>query len=175
MEKILPIIVGAIIGIVPSIINRLFDVRSENRKWLRAQEAERRKRFQSQLASAGKKLLELQHAINWYVYIAYGTPQEMTLEVMEKYNLAVRTLFPEILSELVEIAVISEDAFNELDAIYHQLVSMDATFASIISSSTREGQIKVASSEELKSLFEKVVDSKEEVFEQVRKALQYNK
>ena len=175
MEKLLPIIVGAIIGIVPSIINRLFDVRSENRKWIRGQEAERQKRFQSQLASAGKKLLELQHAINWYVWMAYGTPKRLTLEAMEKYDAEVRQLFPEILSELVEIAVINEDAFNELDAVYQELVTMDAQFANIVSSSTRDGEIQVEPSEELETLFQRVVDSKEEVFERVRKSLQYNK
>ncbi len=51
---------------------------------------------------------------------------KLNMESVEEYDNELRSLFPEILSELVEIAVISEEAHHELDFVYQKLVSIDA-------------------------------------------------
>ncbi len=156
-EKTIAVIVGALIGIIPTMISKYVDSRREEKKWLREKEFSSVEKFKTQLGITGKKLLKIQHSVNWICWIAAKSPEKITVEQIENYDSEVRQLFPEVLAELVGISIVDNYAYEKLNLEFDKIVKIDSTFSKIINENTQQNQISIEDGTKLEALFDQIV------------------
>ncbi|MEL6674459.1 MAG: hypothetical protein AAFR61_19780 [Bacteroidota bacterium] len=170
---LIPLIVGALIGIVPSLINKYFDTRNEQKRWEREQLVAKREKFQTQLSQTGRKLFTMQHTINWYVWLAHTNPAKIDTERLEKYDEEVHPLFPEVLGELVEIAVISPPAYEVLNNAFQELMDLDAIFAKRMTHHLENRKLSLENAADINELLDRVISAKDLVINKVKEAMNH--
>lgn len=162
------VVIGALIGIIPTMISKYLDDKREEKKWNREKKYSQEQKFKTQLGLTGKKLLKIQHAVNWISWIAAKSPEKITYEQIEEYDSEVRQLFPEVLAELVEISIINNEAYEKLNIEFEKIVKIDSSFARIINQNSDQKEINLAGSEEIEGLLDQIISLRSGILKTIK-------
>ena len=170
-DKTIGVIIGALIGIIPTLISKFIDERREEKKWIREKKYSQEQKFKSQLGLTGKKLLKIQHAVNWICWIAAKSPEKVAIEQIENYDSEVRQLFPEVMAELVEISIINNAAYEKLNIEFERIVKIDSSFSKMINQNTHQNKIKIDETEKFEGLLNEIISLRGGILKSIKEVV----
>ena len=174
-DKTIGVIIGALIGIIPTLISKFADERKEEKKWIREKKYSQEQKFKSQLGLTGKKLLKIQHAVNWICWMAAKSPEKVTIEQIGNYDSEVRQLFPEVMAELVEISIINNTAYEKLNIEFERIIKIDSSFSKIINQKIYQNKINIDKTEEFEGLLNEIISLRGDILKAIKDVVNISK
>ena len=133
------------------------EVAKEERQLAREYETEKRQR----IGGFGTKLLEMNHSVNWYCWMAVHVPERFDRELFTEYEKESHKLWPEVQGALMDVAVFSESAYKALEPNFNEVIKFDSEFSMITEAYLQKPE--QGQSENFKDLLNRVILQRSEI------------
>lgn len=129
---------GAVASTTASMIATLQQTRSERERTRAARADEALRTEREALVQLCELLATGTQAIAWLGWAAKVQPQEVLLQEMQTYDTRMRELIPRLLAAEVAAASVSDDAFDRVDPLVRELITLDTRVGTVTAAFDRD-------------------------------------